>query len=139
MYEVKTKPRDTDVREYLRGVEPQRRSEEGLRLLSIFEDETGEPGVLWDGGMIGFGTYLYKPKSGKEARWFRAGFAPRKAKLVLYLYTDESMEPYLHRLGKHTNGVSCVYLNALEDADESVLREMVRACWRWMAQRYPRA
>ena len=136
MYEVRTKPSDTDVREYLDTLSPRRR-DEGLRLLAIFEEETGERAVLWDGGMVGFGTYLYQPKSGKAARWFRAGFAPRKAKLVLYLYLREGREAFLARIGRHTAGVGCVYANALADLDEGVLREMIRAAWEQMGREYP--
>lgn len=40
-------------------------------------------------------------------------------------YTDFS--EILGRLGKHSIGKSCLYLNKLEDADMEVLAELVRA------------
>jgi hypothetical protein len=55
-------------------------------------------------------------------------FAPRKAKLSIYImpgYTDFSN--ILTRLGKHTKGKSCLYLNKLADADTAVLEELIRA------------
>ncbi|HSK68623.1 MAG TPA: DUF1801 domain-containing protein [Candidatus Limnocylindria bacterium] len=137
MYEVKTKPQDADVRAYLSRVEPARRRDEGLRLLEVFEQETGAKGVLWGESMVGFGTYRYQPRSGKAAEWFRVGFAPRKAKLVLYLHMLPGREGFLSRLGRHTTGVGCVYANALADLDGGVLREMIRTAWDEMGRLYP--
>ncbi|MCP2016165.1 hypothetical protein [Qipengyuania citrea] len=43
----------------------------------------------------------------------------------------------LERLGKHTRGKSCLYVNKLADIDLAVLEEMIRADWAEMNRRYP--
>ena len=43
------------------------------------------------------------------------------------------------RLGKHTTGVSCLYLNRLSDVDMNVLRELAERSVAWMRERYPTA
>ena len=139
MHEVKTKPREEDVRAYILTLEPLRRREEGLKLLEMFEQETGLPAVLWGESMIGFGTYAYKYKSGHEGEWMRIGFAPGKAKISLYCYLDEGeREELLGRLGKHFTGVGCIYVNKLADIDEAVLRELIQKSMAAMDRLYPR-
>ena len=139
MYEVKTKPQEADVRAYISALEPQRRREEGLKLLDIFMEEANLPAVLWGESMIGFGTYAYKYKSGHEGEWMRIGFAPGKAKISLYCYLDEGeREEVLGRLGKHYAGVGCIYVNKLADIDEAVLRELIQKSMAAMDRLYPR-
>ena len=41
------------------------------------------------------------------------------------------------RLGKHTTGVSCLYLNRLADVDQEVLKDLASRSVAWMRERYP--
>lgn len=94
--------------------------------------------MLWNGGMLGYGRYDYTYETGRTGTWFATGFAPRKAKLSIYImpgYTD--FGPILDRLGKHKKGKSCLYLNKLEDADLDVLAELIRAGLSDLATRWP--
>lgn len=137
-YEAKTRPGDEGVEAYLLSLMPARRRDDALRLLRIFQEETGLPAVLWGGKMVGFGRYHYKYKTGHEGDAMRAGFAPGKAKISLYLWLQgQEREEILSRLGKHTSGVGCVYVNKLADIDEGVLREMIRLTMKSMAELYP--
>ena len=43
----------------------------------------------------------------------------------------------LERLGKHSLGKSCLYINKLADVDLDVLEEMIRRDWEEMKRRYP--
>lgn len=88
--------------------------------------------------MICYGAYEYTYASGRSGRWFGTGFAPRKAKLSIYIvpgYAD--FAPILTRLGKHGKGKSCLYLNKLADVDLNVLAELVRAGLDDLAQQWP--
>ena len=40
---------------------------------------------MWGSSIIGFGSYHYKGKSGREGDWMLTGFSPRKQNLTLYL------------------------------------------------------
>ena len=139
MYEAKTKPETDDVKTYLLSLTPERRREDALKLLAVFQEETGWPAELWTGGMVGFGRCHYKYETGHEGDALRVGFASRKGKISLYTWlTDPQRAELLSRLGKHTSGVGCVYVNKLADIDEGVLREIIRAAVQVMEERYPR-
>ncbi len=126
------------VQDFLSQVSPERRNTEAIKLDAFFRDVTGWQPVLQNGGMLGYGRYDYTYKSGRTGSWFATGFAPRKAKLSIYImpgYTDFST--ILARLGKHTKGKSCLYMNKLEDADMDVLAELVRAGLDDLATQWP--
>jgi hypothetical protein len=128
----------TDVSDFLADVTPPRRFEEAAQLDRFFQEITGWQPVLWQGGTLGYGQYDYDYKSGRSGMWFATGFAPRKAKLSIYImpgYTDYSS--ILARLGKYKMGKSCLYLNKLADADMDVLGELVRAGLRDLADQWP--
>lgn len=88
--------------------------------------------------MIGYGRYDYEYKSGHSGSFFATGFAPRKAKLSIYImpgYQDYGF--ILDRLGKHALGKSCLYINKLADVDTDVLKELVRAGLDDLGKMYP--
>lgn len=88
--------------------------------------------------MVGYGSYQYTYKSGREGTWFATGFAPRKAKLSIYImpgYTDFS--DILSRLGKHKIGKACLYANKLGDIDEDVLEELIRSGVQNLSEQWP--
>lgn len=127
-----------DVETFLQDVTPERRQREAVVLDALFRKVTGWTPVLWSGGMLGYGSYAYTYKSGRSGTWLATGFAPRKAKLSIYImpgYAD--FDAILARLGKHTKGKSCLYLNKLEDADEAVLVELIRAGLDDLATQWP--
>ena len=127
-----------DVEAYLAGVEPERRKAEAATLDAMFREVTGFAPKLWNGAMLGYGCYDYTYASGRSGTWLATGFAPRKAKLSVYImpgYTD--FGPILARLGKHSKGKSCLYINRLEDVDLDVLAELVRAGLADLATHWP--
>ncbi len=134
----KTAPTSVDPRKYLAGVTPDRRQSDGLELLTLFEQITGQPGVMWGSSIIGFGQYHYRYDSGREGDFLATGFSPRKANLVLYImpgYQDYSA--ILNRLGKHRLGKSCLYINKLADVDQTVLEELIRTGLRDLRAKWP--
>lgn len=138
MSENKTKPTAISPAEFIASVEPQRRREEGLILLDLFEKTTGWKARMWGPSIIGFGEYHYKYDSGREGDFMATGFSPRKAKLSIYIlpgYADYG--PVLNRLGKHALGKSCLYLNKLDDIDLDVLAELITAGIADLSRKYP--
>lgn len=127
-----------DVEAFLKAVTPDRRHAEAAELDAFFRDVTGWQPVFHKGGMLGYGSYDYTYETGHSGMSFATGFAPRKAKLSIYImpgYTD--FEPILARLGKHTKGKACLYLNKLADADMDVLAELVRAGLDDLGKKWP--
>ena len=57
----------------------------------------------------------------------RRGYV-RKRNLTIYLMTGfEDGEGLLARLGKHTTGKACLYVNRLTDVDLDVLRQLIQS------------
>jgi len=132
MAEQKTQPTDADVHEFLDGVAPARRREDGLALDSIFREVTGEEPVMWGPSMVGYGSYRYVSPANPRTKgvWPKVAFSPRKAQLSLYGLKDlPAGAALLPRLGRYTEGAGCVYVRKLEDVDLDVLRELVAIAW----------
>ena len=144
MAEAKTKMTDVDVEVFLASVEPPARREEARVLDALFRRATGASPRMWGAGIIGYGQYRTTYASGRDVHWMRSGFSPRKAKHSLYLmggYCDDITKAHraeaLMRLGKHSTGKSCLYINKLADVDLAVLEEIVAEDWAGMAKLFP--
>lgn len=133
MSENKTKPTDQSLLDYLNSIEPEKRRLEGLRLNEIYEEATGDKGVLWGNSIVGYGSYHYTYESGREGDAPRTGFSPRKSKLSIYIMGGHSRyEKEMSNLGKFKTGKSCVYVNKLEDINEEVLKKLIKVSYDYM-------
>ena len=135
MSENKTRPTDQKVIEFLNSVEHKTRRADGLSLLNMMEEITGEEAVMWGSSIVGFGSYHYKYESGREGDMPLVGFSPRKQNLTLYIMPGfDEYEDMLSGLGKHKIGKSCLYVNKLADVDEDVLRQLVKRSYEHMKE-----
>ncbi len=83
---------------------------------------TKEEPKMWGNSIVGFNSYHYKYESGLEGDWFVTGFSPRKQNLTIYIMAGfERYANLLIKLGKHNTSKSCLYINRLEDINQSVL------------------
>jgi hypothetical protein len=127
MAELKTKPNDASVEEFLNSVENEKKREDSFAILKLMEEITGAPPKMWGDSIIGFGSYHYRYASGREADWFLVGFSPRVQNLTLYIMSGfEEYDRLLEKLGKHKTGKSCLYIKKLEDVDTATLRELIQ-------------
>ena len=134
----KTRMTDEAVSEFLAQVEPARRATDGQTLDQFFREVTGFQPRMWGESIVGYGTYHYTYKSGREDDWLATGFSPRKAALSIYIMPGyANFGGILDRLGKHKIGKSCLYVNKLADIDMDVLAELVRAGLDDLATRWP--
>ncbi|MGH1362227.1 MAG: DUF1801 domain-containing protein [Calditrichia bacterium] len=126
MSEVKTKPNEDSVLEFLNAIENEKKREDSFRIFELMREVTGEEPRMWTGGIVGFGSYHYKYKSGREGDWFVTGFSPRKQNLTMYIMAGFAQyDELMSKLGKYKTGVSCLYIKKLEDVDQDVLVELV--------------
>jgi hypothetical protein len=138
MYQAKTKENDLDISQFIERIENEKRREDARKLLTLFSETTGLAARMWGDSIIGFGSYHYKYDSGHEGDAAITGFSPRKAKISLYLTTGpEDRVALLAKLGKHTAGVGCVYINKLADIDEDVLKELILKNLSFIRETYP--
>lgn len=138
MYEPKTKVTEQSVVDFIEAIDHPRRKEEAYQLVELFHRVTGHEAKMWGPSIIGFGSVHYKYATGHEGDMGLAGFSPRKAKISLYsMLSAERKQEFLTRLGKHTAGVGCIYINRLTDIDLKVLEELIAATAEELKQLYP--
>lgn len=126
MSDLKTKPTDKSVIDFLNKVENPTKREDSFKILDLMHEVTQEEPTMWGDSIIGFGSFHYKYKSGREGDWFLIGFSPRKQSLSLYINTGfEAYEEKLKKLGKYKTGKSCLYINKLKDVELPVLKELM--------------
>ncbi len=138
MYEQKTKENENSVYEFIENIEHPRKREDAYKLLEIYEETTGSPAKMWGTSIIGFGSYHYVYPTGHEGDAPYVGFSPRKAKISLYLMlSEDDREQLLSKLGKHTTGKACVYINKLDDIDLEVLKQLIQRSVAYLQELYP--
>ena len=80
-------------------------------------------------GMIGYGTFHYKSKSGREGDWAIVALSSRKNYISIYICAADGKqyvaEKYKQSLGKVNIGKSCITFKKVEDIDLSVLKKAI--------------
>lgn len=127
MAELKTKPQDTPVMEYLNGLSDEKKMD-AQKLMTMMEEITREKAVMWGTSIIGFGQKRFKYASGREIDYFLLGFSIRKLAITLYLTISTNQQDFTH-LGPHTKGVGCLYIKKLADINLSELHRILEASW----------
>ncbi len=126
MAQLKTRPNDKNVVEFLNTVENDTKREDSFTILELMQRVTGSEPIMWGDSIIGFGSYHYKYASGREADWFLTGFSPRVQNLTLYIMSGfDEYDDLLGKLGKHSTGKSCLYVKRLENIYLDVLKELI--------------
>ncbi len=125
-YEPKTKATDADVAAFI-AASP--KPPDGQALCELMAEISGLQPRMWGPTIVGFGSHAYDLAGGKQGQTLAIGFAPRKSALVLYLAHAPGWEERLARLGKHSTGKGCLYLNKLADVDMAVLKDLIVAAW----------
>ena len=98
----KTQPTSASVLDYINALEHPKRKADALKLYAIFNNIMPEPAVLWGESLIGYGSYHYKYKSGREGDFFLTGFSPRTQNLSIYIIPGFAKYKHLlDQLGKH--------------------------------------
>jgi Domain of unknown function (DU1801) len=83
-------------------------------------------------GMLAYGHYHYRSKSGREGDWFHIGLASNKNYISLYVMATDPKgggylaESYKDRLPKANIGRSCVRFRHLSDVDRKALIELIK-------------
>jgi hypothetical protein len=126
-YEPKTKATEVDVDGFIAGSP---KPADGAVVCDLMRRVTGLEPKMWGPTIVGFGEREYDLAGGKTGRMLAMGFSPRKPSLVFYIKHATGWDERLARLGKHSTGKGCLYINKLADVDTDVLEEMVAAAWR---------
>ncbi len=125
--EPKTKPTAVDVDAFIAG---SAKPADGAALCALMRQVSGLKPRMWGSTIVGFGEWDYALAGGKTSKSIAMGFSPRKGAMVLYLAHAPGWDERLARLGKHSTGKSCLYINKLADVEQAVLSDLVHAAWR---------
>lgn len=123
--ELKTKQNDASVTKFLDCVADEQQRDDCFEILKMMKQITKEEPKMWGSSIVGFGSYRYVGKSGRESDWMLIGFSPRKQSLTLYLMGGFDAD-LLKKLGKFKTGVGCLYIKTLDQVDKKVLKELVQ-------------
>ena len=135
MGELKTKPTDASVSEFLARQDGARRAD-CEAIVRMMEAATGERAQMWGEAIVGFGRYAYTNSSKKPQEWPIIGFSPRKNDMTLYIMPGfDAFAGLIAKLGRHKTGKSCLYIKQLADVDTGVLRGIIDGSVRAMAPR----
>lgn len=136
MSDLKTKVTEESVEDYISALKDEQQRKDCEVLLKLMKKLTKKEPKLWSHGTIGFGEYEYKGKSGRTGTWYPTGFAPRKGNISINFISGlDNHKALLKKLGKHKTGTGCLYINSLQDIDNKVLGELVKANMKIMAQK----
>ncbi len=128
MAELKTKPNDRSVKEFLSSVDDEQKRDDSFTLLELMQTATKAEPMMWGDSIVGFGDRHYTYASGREGDLFVIGFSPRKQNLTIYLtdYVD-GYDAILQSLGKYTTGKGCLYIKRLDDIHMPTLKKLIAA------------
>jgi hypothetical protein len=126
MAELKTKPTGVPVADYLNAIENDQVRQDCWIITGIMQAATKAEPVMWGDSIVGFGTYHYVGKSGREGDWPLISFSPRKQNISLYIMTGfEQYEELLVKLGKYSRSKSCLYIKRLSDVHLPTLEKLI--------------
>lgn len=128
MAEIKTKPTDASVEEYLMSRGSPQQLADCKAIMAMCKRVTKEKPRMWGPSIVGYGSYTYRYPSGHSGEMCVAAFAIRGKDLVIYLNVDDPEQAgRLAKVGKHKMGKSCFYFKRLADLDTEVLEELIAA------------
>ena len=128
MAELKTKVNDASVEKFISSVKDEETRKDCFTLLELMKKETKQEPKMWGGTIVGFGTFHYRGKSGREGDWFVTGFSPRKQNMTVYFCLGfQHLASLMQGLGKFKiSAGSCLYFKKLSDIDTKVLKQMLK-------------
>ena len=137
MAELKTKRNDASVDEFLSSITNRERVQDCKNVMKLMARVTNEPAAMWGSSLIGYGSYRYRYKTGRQGEWFLTGLSPRKNALPIYILSGfDRYEDLLNKLGKHSIGKGCLYIKDLNDVDLDVLEQLIQSSVSYIKSRY---
>lgn len=116
--------------EYIELIDDAERKAEIIKLDKLIKKVDPELERFILAGMIGYGKFHYKSKSGREGDWAIIALASQKNYISVYVCATEGQkyitEDYKEKLGKVNVGKSCVRFKKTADIKLKVLEELIK-------------
>jgi hypothetical protein len=126
MAENKTQKTKANPEAFLNTIKEEQKRKDAFVVLELMKKATKSEPRMWGGAIIGLGDYHYTLSTGKKNEWFMIGFSPRKQNFALYLMgpKEGKYQELLVKLGKHSTGKGCLYINKIAEVDTKVLLQL---------------
>jgi len=126
MAKIKTSCTNQNVIDFINSyVDNEQKKADSFQLIELMKEWSEAEPIMWGPTIIGFGHYHYKYASGHAGDAPLLGFAPRKAALTFYIYSNtEKSKLLLADLGKFKMSKACIYVKKLSDINLSVLKKL---------------
>ena len=129
---LKTEKTHLSAKDFLNTVKEDQKRGDSFAILEMMQKATSDEPKMWGSAIIGFGDVTLKYESGRELDWFKIGFSPRKQSFALYgLLNSDVKGEMLKKLGKHSTGKGCLYIDKLKDIDVEVLERIIVHANKW--------
>lgn len=126
--ELKTQRNRASVAAFIKSIKDPQQRADSAALVALMRAATGEKPEMWGASIVGFGSFHYAGKSGREGDWMLTGFSPRKGNMTVYVISGFApFAELMPKLGKHkTSAGSCLTFRSLSDLHLPTLRKIVK-------------
>lgn len=118
----------TTSEEYIQSIEEPRRSEV-IELDKLITQSAPTLRAHFASNMLGYGSFHYKSRSGREGDWPVIALASQKNYISVYVCSVKDgkyiASEYTKKLGKVSVGKSCIRFKKLEDVNLNVLKQVI--------------
>lgn len=119
----------TSIKEYIDSIEEPRRSQI-VELDSFIKKAVPTLKPQFAYNMLGYGSFHYKSKSGREGDWPVVSLASQKNYISVYVCCIKNgtylAEANKDNLGKVSVGKSCIRFKKVEDVNLDILKQILR-------------
>ncbi len=109
---------------------PEPKKTELLKLHQLIIKNAPNLKPFMQSGMVGYGKYRYKSKSGSEGDWFTVGLSERKTGISVYICVSDEKgciaEQAQSKIGKAIVGQSCIRFKKIEDINLKELESLIK-------------
>jgi hypothetical protein len=131
MAEPKTKVKEASLAKFLDSIPDDGQRSDSRVLLELMQQLTKTEPKMWAGSIVGFGTYHWVDKRGRQGDWCVAGFSPRKGALALFMLGGWEQEAeLLAKLGKHSLRQEILTIKRLDDVNGPALKRLIGAAFK---------
>ena len=126
MTKSKTQANQASVTEFLDRISDDAQRTDSYTLVEMLRTATKAEPKMWRGTIVGFDSYHYVDKSGREGDWLLLGMSPRKGTLTLYILGGwDHNADLLAKLGKHSLGGDLLHIKRLDDVNLPALKRLL--------------
>jgi hypothetical protein len=127
MTKIKTRVDKPSVTEFLDSISDDAQRTDAYTIVEMLRAATKAEPKMWRGTIVGFDSYHYVEKSGREGDWLLVGMSPRKGTLTLYILGGwDHNAGLLAKLGKHSLGSGdLLHIKRLADVNLPVLKRLI--------------